>query len=94
MSRVARAPGRLARRGRSPALVAVLLLLALLRLLDVPGVLPGPARLARAACSCSRCACSSAALAVSYDLLFGCTGLLSFGHALYFAPAPTPPTSP
>jgi branched-chain amino acid transport system permease protein len=25
------------------------------------------------------------ALALTYDLLFGFTGLLSFGHALYFA---------
>ena len=39
---------------------------------------------ARAACSSSAFALSSAQLA-SYDLLFGFTGLLSFGHALYFA---------
>ena len=26
-----------------------------------------------------------AGLALTYDLLFGFTGLLSFGHALYFA---------
>ena len=44
-----------------------------------------PARTARAPCSCSRCAWSSAASRSPYDLLFGRTGLLSFGHALYFA---------
>ena len=36
---------------------------------------------------CSRRASSSAALALTYDIQFGYTGLLSFGHALYIASA-------
>ena len=36
-------------------------------------------------CSCWRSASLFGGLALSYDLLFGFTGLLSFGHALYFA---------
>ena len=35
--------------------------------------------------SCSRCACSSPRSRCRYHLLFGIAGLLSFGHALYFA---------
>ena len=50
-----------------------------------PGVFGGAARQPRHARSCSRSACSFGGLALTYDLLFGFTGLLSFGHALYFA---------
>lgn len=69
-----------------PARVALVVVLALLPLsaLSVPWVLPGmfasPGTLqVLAVCLVF------AALALSYDLLYGFTGLLSFGHALYFA---------
>ena len=62
------------------AFVAVLPLLDL----SLPGVLPGstytPGTLQLLAF-----AMVFAALALSYHLLFGVAGLLSFGHALYFA---------
>ncbi|MDP3209385.1 MAG: branched-chain amino acid ABC transporter permease, partial [Rhodoglobus sp.] len=64
----------------------LVLFVALLPLLDLtlPGVLPGstytPGTLQLLAF-----AMVFAALALSYHLLFGVAGLLSFGHALYFA---------
>lgn len=65
------------------ALVAFVAALPLLNLV-VPGVLPGstytPGTLQLLAL-----ALIFAALALSYHVLFGVTGLLSFGHALYFA---------
>jgi len=80
MSAVSRAGTRMV---GALALVAVL---AVLPLLDVGtgGVLPGglssPGSLQVLALMLV-----FAALAVTYDLLFGFTGLLSFGHALFFA---------
>jgi branched-chain amino acid transport system permease protein len=73
---------------RAPLLggVALVVVLALLPFsaLTIPGVLPGmfasPGTLQLLAICLV-----FAALALSYDLLFGFTGLLSFGHALYFA---------
>lgn len=65
------------------ALVAFVAVLPLIDLV-VPGVLPGstytPGTLQVLAL-----ALIFAALALSYHVLFGITGLLSFGHALYFA---------
>lgn len=65
------------------ALVAFVAVLPLLDIV-VPGVLPGstytPGTLQVLALSLI-----FAALALSYHVLFGVTGLLSFGHALYFA---------
>jgi branched-chain amino acid transport system permease protein len=65
------------------ALVAFVAVLPLVDLV-VPGVLPGstytPGTLQLLALSLI-----FAALALSYHVLFGITGLLSFGHALYFA---------
>lgn len=62
------------------ALVAVLPLLDL----SVPGVLPGPTY-TPGTLQLLAFAMVFAALALSYHLLFGVAGLLSFGHALYFA---------
>jgi len=59
---------------------AVLPLLAI----DIPGVLPGPSYLPGTLQLLALCLVFSA-LALSYHLLFGTAGMLSFGHALYFA---------
>ena len=52
--------------------------------LSVPGVLPGPTYSAGTLQLLAVCFLVGA-LAVTYHLLFGVTGMLSFGHALYFA---------
>lgn len=64
--------------------VVVLLVLLPLAPVAVPGVLPGPLDSPGALQVLAVCLVF-AALALTYDLLFGFTGLLSFGHALYFA---------
>lgn len=66
--------------------VVVVVLLALLpwSALDVPGVLPGPLDSPGTLQVLAVCLVF-AGLALSYDVMFGFTGLLSFGHALYFA---------
>lgn len=66
--------------------LVVVVLLALLpySTLQVPGVLPGPLDSPGTLQVLAVCLVF-AAVALSYDLLFGFTGLLSFGHALYFA---------
>ena len=69
------------------ALAGVLVaFVAVLPLLDivVPGVLPG-ATYTPGTLQVLALALIFAALALSYHVLFGVTGLLSFGHALYFA---------
>ena len=65
--------------------LGLVVLLALLPLLDisVPGVLPGPTY-TPGSLHLMALAMVMAALALSYHLLFGIAGLLSFGHALYF----------
>ncbi|MGN7704575.1 branched-chain amino acid ABC transporter permease [Cellulosimicrobium sp. 22601] len=65
------------------ALVALLACLPLLAI-HVPGVLPGPTYTPGALQMMALCWLIGA-LALSYHLLFGVAGLLSFGHALYFA---------
>ncbi|MCS0500726.1 branched-chain amino acid ABC transporter permease [Protaetiibacter sp. 10F1B-8-1] len=62
------------------AVAAVLPLLAI----EIPGVLPGPTYLPGTLQLLALCLIF-AALALSYHLLFGTAGMLSFGHALYFA---------
>ena len=52
--------------------------------LDVPRVLPGPLDSPGTLQLLALCLVFAGA-ALTYDLLFGFTGLLSFGHALYFA---------
>lgn len=66
--------------------IGLLALLAVLPLLDVPtgGVLPGGLG-SPGALQVLALMLVFAAVAVTYDLLFGYTGLLSFGHALFFA---------
>lgn len=75
--------GRVVRIGVPVALVVVL---AALPLLDVPtgGILPGTLSSPGSLQLLALCLVFGA-LALSYDLLFGRTGLLSFGHALFFA---------
>ncbi|HRN28283.1 MAG TPA: branched-chain amino acid ABC transporter permease [Terrimesophilobacter sp.] len=65
---------------------ALVLLLALLPLLaiEIPGILPGPSY-TPGSLQLLAFAMLIAALALSYHLIFGVAGLLSFGHALYFA---------
>jgi branched-chain amino acid transport system permease protein len=78
-------PGRRTLVTRLAAPVALLVLLACLPLLNisVPGVLPG-ATYTPGTLHLLALAWVMAAVALSYHLLFGVVGLLSFGHALYF----------
>ena len=68
----------------APALAAAVLAVLPLVHLSVPGLLPGPLSSPGTLQLLAVCLVFGA-LALSYDLLFGFTGLLSFGHALYFA---------
>jgi branched-chain amino acid transport system permease protein len=74
---------------RYRALVVPVVLLAILVAvpflsLDLPRLLPGPLDSPGTLQLLALCL-TFAGVALSYDLLFGFTGLLSFGHALYFA---------
>lgn len=64
---------------------ALVILLAVLPLLAIPGfgILPGPTYTPGSLHLLAMC-WLIAGLALSYHLLFGVAGLLSFGHALYF----------
>lgn len=62
--------------------VAVLAVLPLLNL-TIPGILPGATYTPGSLALMSLCMVF-AALALSYNLLLGSAGMLSFGHALYF----------
>ncbi|QTX06123.1 branched-chain amino acid ABC transporter permease [Agromyces archimandritae] len=64
-------------------LVAALAVLPLLAI-DIPGVLPGPTY-TPGTLQLLAYAMLIAALALSYRMMFGLAGLLSFGHALFFA---------
>ncbi|GAA1470340.1 branched-chain amino acid ABC transporter permease [Microbacterium thalassium] len=64
------------------ALVAFMAVLPLLNI-DIPGLLPTPTYQPGALALLSLCMVF-AALALSYNLLLGSAGMLSFGHALYF----------
>jgi branched-chain amino acid transport system permease protein len=83
----AKAGARTGSRGTLPLLLGTVLVvvLAVLPLLNlrVPGVLPGPTYTPGALQLLALCMVFSA-LALSYHLLLGTAGLLSFGHALYF----------
>lgn len=75
---------RLARTYGTPlALLAVLAVVPWLSV-DLQRVLPGPLDSPGTLQLLALCL-TFAGVALSYDLLFGYTGLLSFGHALYFA---------
>lgn len=65
------------------AIVAVLAILPFLRV-AVPGLFDAPLSAPGTLNLLALCFVFGA-LALSYDLIFGYTGLLSFGHALYFA---------
>lgn len=65
------------------ALLAILLVVPKLSL-GTHGVLPGPLNSPGTLQLLALCLVF-AGIALTYDLLFGFTGLLSFGHALYFA---------
>jgi len=69
--------------GGGVALVVVLAILPLLAI-DLPGVLPGPTY-TPGTLQLLAYAMLIAALALSYRMMFGLAGLLSFGHALFFA---------
>lgn len=88
-SAVVVSPATVSRRRRPVGLLLALVLVALLAVLprlqlNVPGVFPGPTYSAGTLQLLAVCLLTGA-LAVTYNLLFGVTGLLSFGHALYFA---------
>lgn len=65
---------------------ALVVLVAVLPLLNIaiPGVLPGPTYTPGTLQVLALCMLYSS-LALSYHIIFGTAGLLSFGHALYFA---------
>lgn len=67
-----------------PAAVLLLLVVAPFSAVPVPGLLDGPLGSAGSLQLLATCLLFGA-LATGYDLLLGRTGLLSFGHALYFA---------
>ena len=85
------AAGRGGKRGGAKALAkwgiggAAVVLLGLLPLLNLslPGVLPGPTYTPGSLQLMAMCMLMAAA-ALSYHMLLGVAGLLSFGHALYF----------
>ncbi|MBC7290095.1 MAG: branched-chain amino acid ABC transporter permease [Actinotalea sp.] len=85
-ARLAAPPARA--RGAAPWVGAAVtaVVLAVLPLLDlrVPGVLPGPTYTPGTLHLLALCLLYGA-LALSYHLLYGVAGMLSFGHALYFA---------
>jgi branched-chain amino acid transport system permease protein len=81
--RVSGSARRWLKRALAAALVVLLALLPKLTV-SVPGVLPGPTYSAGTLQLLAVCFLVGA-LAVTYHLLFGVTGMLSFGHALYFA---------
>ena len=64
------------------ALVGVMAVLPLLNI-SIPGILPGATYTPGTLALLSLCMVF-AALALSYNLLLGTSGMLSFGHALYF----------
>jgi len=76
-------------RGRAAAAVAVVAVFALIPLfsLIVPWVLPGPVDVLNSAGTLDVLGLCFvfAAIALGYDVLFGFTGMLSFGQVLYFA---------
>jgi len=78
--------GRARRLVRPVVLLGLAVLAALLPQLQlsVPGVLPGPTWTAGSLQLLAICLLTGA-LAVTYNLVFAVTGMLSFGHALYFA---------
>jgi branched-chain amino acid transport system permease protein len=67
-------------------LVAVVVLMACMPYLAVPGlgILPGTVG-SIGSMQILGTACVIAALAISYDLMMGYTGLVSFGHGMFFA---------
>ncbi|MCX4449386.1 branched-chain amino acid ABC transporter permease [Streptomyces sp. NBC_01789] len=67
-----------------PAAVLLVLVAAPFSAVPVPGLLDGPLGSAGSLQLLATCLLFGA-LATGYDLLLGRTGLLSFGHALYFA---------
>lgn len=67
-----------------PAAVLALLVVVPFLSIDLPRLLPGPLDSPGTLQLLALCL-TFAGVALSYDLLFGFTGLLSFGHALYFA---------
>ncbi len=79
-----RAPGRAAVRRWWPAAALVLLAVLPYCAVPVPGLLDGPPGSPGSLQLLALCLLFGG-LATGYDLLLGRTGLLSFGHALYFA---------
>ncbi|MCR2801160.1 branched-chain amino acid ABC transporter permease [Microbacterium sp. zg-Y818] len=74
--------GRLLPAGLGAALVVLMAVLPLLNI-SIPGILPGPTYTPGSLALMSLCMVF-AALALSYNLLLGTAGMLSFGHALSF----------
>ncbi|HEU0245597.1 MAG TPA: branched-chain amino acid ABC transporter permease [Gaiellaceae bacterium] len=77
-------PRRIVLQYAVPAIVLALLVVVPFLSLDLPRLLPGPLDSPGTLQLLALCLVF-AGVALSYDVLFGFTGLLSFGHALYFA---------
>ena len=75
---------KLARTYVVPAAALAVLAIVPLLSIDIPRLLPGPLDAPGTLQLLALCLVF-AGVALSYDVLFGFTGLLSFGHALYFA---------
>jgi branched-chain amino acid transport system permease protein len=67
-----------------PAVLLAVLVVVPFLSIDLPRLFPGPLDSPGTLQLLALCL-TFAGVALSYDLLFGYTGLLSFGHALYFA---------
>ncbi len=80
--RQAQGPGKWAPAVVGAALVVLMAILPLLNI-SIPGILPTPTYMPGTLALLSLCMVF-AALALSYNLLLGSAGMLSFGHALYF----------
>ena len=78
----AQGPGKWVPVAVGAALVVLMAILPLLNI-SIPGVLPTPTYMPGTLALLSLCMVF-AALALSYNLLLGSAGMLSFGHALYF----------
>ncbi|WP_404433485.1 branched-chain amino acid ABC transporter permease [Microbacterium lacus] len=81
----ARTRSPIARFAPAIAGVALVIFMAILPLLNIsiPGILPTPTYMPGTLALLSLCMVF-AALALSYNMLLGSAGMLSFGHALYF----------
>jgi branched-chain amino acid transport system permease protein len=83
-SAVSRRGGRIIAARLAPLVAVAVMVMLPYSTLDIPGVFDGPLNSPGTLQLLAICLVFGG-LATSYDLMFGRTGMLSFGHALYFA---------